>query len=104
MLAGEVRAGRFHARNLQLDAGEVADGNARLYVRPHDLALTDGDGGIPAQVRALHRLADRITLELVLVGQERVVELDLVDRAGSRVPAIGDEVHVQALRYRVFPA
>ena len=104
VLAGEVRAGRFHARNLQLDAGEVADGNARLYVRPHDLALTDGDGGIPAQVRALHRLADRITLELVLVGQERVVELDLVDRAGSRVPAIGDEVHVQALRYRVFPA
>ncbi len=103
-LAGEVRGGRFQARNLQLEAGNVADGSARLYVRPHDLVLADGEDGIPAQVRALHRLADRITVELAVVDQERALELDLVDRADVRVPAIGDEVRVQALRYRVFPA
>ena len=102
VLAGEVRDGRFQARNLRLDAADVVDGNARLYVRPHDLALANGDDGFPAQVRALRRLADRITLELAVAGQERALELDLVDRADVRVPAAGDDVRVQPLRYRVF--
>ena len=102
VLAGEVRDGRFQARNLRLDAADVVDGNARLYVRPHDLVLANGDDGFPAQVRALHRLADRITLELAVAGQERALELDLVDRADVRVPAAGDDVRVQPLRYRVF--
>lgn len=104
VLAGEVRNGRFGARNVDVDAGGIADGAARLYLRPHDLVLADGDAGIPAQVRATHRLADRITLELAVAAQERTLELDLVDRAGIRMPAIGDELRVQALRYRVFPA
>lgn len=102
VLAGEVRDGRFQARNLRLDAADVVDGNARLYVRPHDLVLANGDDGFPAQVRALHRLADHITLELAVAGQERALELDLVDRADVRVPAAGDDVRVQPLRYRVF--
>ena len=102
VLAGEVRDGRFQARNLRLDAADVVDGNARLYVRPHDLVLANGDDGFPAQVRALHRLADRITLELAVAGQERALELDLADRADVRVPAAGDDVRVQPLRYRVF--
>jgi len=104
VLAGEVRHGHFEARNLRLDAGGLADGMARLYVRPHDLVLSDADDGIPAQVRALHRLADRITVELAVVGQERALEFDLVDRADARVPAVGDDVRVRASRYRVFPA
>ena len=104
VLAGEVRANRFEARNLRFDATGASDGAARLYVRPHDLALVDGKDGIPAQVRALHRLADRITVELAVVGQERALELDLVDRADVCVPGIGEDVRVQALRYRVFPA
>ena len=104
-LAGEVRDGRFEARNLLLDAAGVANGAARLYVRPHDLALADGDDeGMPAQVRAQHRRADRITLELAVDGQERVLELDLADRPDRHPPAIGDRVRVRILRYRVFPA
>jgi sulfate transport system ATP-binding protein len=103
VLAGEVSAGRFEAHNLQFDALGVADGVARLYVRPHDLVLAVGDDGLPAQVRALHRLADRITLELAVAGQEHALELDLVDRVDTRVPAIGEQVRVQALRYRIFP-
>ena len=82
--------------------GRQPDGPARLYVRPHDLVLANGDDGFPAQVRALHRLADRITLELAVAGQERALELDLADRADVRVPAAGDDVRVQPLRYRVF--
>jgi len=104
VLAGEVRANRFEARNLRFDAAGASDGAARLYVRPHDLALAGGEDGIPAQVRALHRLADRITVELAVVGQERALELDLIDRADVCVPDIGEDVRVQALRYRVFPA
>lgn len=104
VLAGEVRDARFAARNLQFSADGVADGAVRLYVRPHDLALAEGDAGFPAQVRALHRLADRITVELAVAGQERAMELDLVDRPDLQVPAIGAYVRVQVMRYRVFPA
>ena len=103
-LAGAARGGRFEARNLRFAADGVADGAARLYVRPHDLALAEGNAGFPARVRALHRLADRITVELMVEGQERALELDLVDRPDLQVPAVGAEVRVQALRCRVFPA
>jgi sulfate transport system ATP-binding protein len=103
VLAGEVREGRFEARGLQFDAEGVRDGAARLYVRPHDLVLVDAADGIPAQVRAAHRLADRITLELAVAGQERTLELDQVDRADSRIAAIDEHVRLRALRYRVFP-
>ena len=104
VLTGAVRGQRFEAHGLQFAADGVSDGTTRLYLRPHDLALADADAGFPAQVRAQHRLADRITLELAVAGQERVRELDLVDRPDLQAPTIGSEVHVQALRYRVFPA
>ena len=72
--------------------------------RPHDLALAEGDAGFHAQVRTVHRLADRITVELAVAGQQRALELDLVDRPDLQVPVIGADVRVQALRYRVFAA
>ena len=103
-LRGAVEAGHFGLPGQSLALPAEGRGEATLYVRPHDLALAGGEDGIPAQVRALHRLADRITVELAVVGQERALELDLIDRADVCVPDIGEDVRVQALRYRVFPA
>ena len=107
-LAGRIEDGQFRidGHGLRLPAGEVAsrDGAARLYVRPHDLALVEADAGLPARVLATHRLADRITIELGVDGQERPLELDLAATPDVVVPAPGSTVAVQPLRYRAFPA
>ena len=103
---GRVERGQFaidgHA--LRLPADGVADGAARLYLRPHDLALGAAGDGLAARVLAVHRLADRITVELQLDGQARALELDLVATPDAVVPAIGGAVGVRPLRYRVYPA
>ncbi|RNF83824.1 sulfate/molybdate ABC transporter ATP-binding protein [Montanilutibacter psychrotolerans] len=87
----------------------VATGPARLFVRPHDLALVadgsanDSDACLPAWVVAIHRRADRITLDLQVHEQARMLELDLIAAPDAHVPALGAAVTVQLLRYRVYP-
>ena len=73
-LDGRVERGQFvvdgqgPAGGPKLAAADLADGPARLYARPHDLALAPTQEGWPARVVAAHRLADRITLELDMPG------------------------------------
>ena len=105
-LSGQRQDGHFVAdgHDLRLPT-EGADGMAaRLYVRPHDLALVDGSTGLPAQVLNVHRRADRITIELRMDGQERPLELDLAATPDAPVPAPGCIVGVRPLRYRTYPA
>jgi sulfate transport system ATP-binding protein len=104
-LDGRVEAGRFvatgQARGFACDA---PDGAARLYVRPHDLALASPDDGWSARVVAAHRLADRITLELDVEGQARSLELDFAATPDVETPAVGRLIAVAPLRYRVYSA
>ncbi|HEY0505538.1 MAG TPA: sulfate/molybdate ABC transporter ATP-binding protein [Lysobacter sp.] len=85
-------------------ATDAASGDARLYVRPHDLAVVAPDAGWSARVVAAHRLADRLTLELHLEGQPRALELDLSATPDLETPAVGSTIGLKPLRYRVYPA
>jgi len=76
---------------------------ARLYVRPHDLALAAPNEGWPARVMAAHRLADRITLELDIEGQTRALEFDFAATPDVETPAVGSQIAVRPLRYQVYP-
>jgi sulfate transport system ATP-binding protein len=103
-LSGEYGDGRFRPDGCSLhwNTDLAGAGNGRLFVRPHDLSLSDQ--GHPAIVVAAHRRADRTTLELKLDGQLRSVELDLVAASDAVVPATGANVAVKPLEYRVYPA
>ncbi|RDZ26814.1 sulfate/molybdate ABC transporter ATP-binding protein [Lysobacter silvisoli] len=105
-LDGRVDAGRFVAEGqaLALPAEGLADGAARLYVRPHDLTLAAPGEGLPARVLSAHRLADRITVELQVAGQAKPLELDLVATPEAATPEAGSTVGLRPLRYRVYPA
>ena len=105
-LEGRIEGGdfRFDGHTLRLPAKGGGDGAARLYVRPHDLALVAAADGLPARVLAVHRLADRITLELAVAGQPQPIELDLVATPDLATPAPGSTIGLQPLRYRTFPA
>jgi sulfate transport system ATP-binding protein len=105
VLEGRVESGQFridgHALPLPAD---VADGAAHLYARPHDIALSRSEDGLPARVITAYRLADRITLELNVTGQARPLELDFVAAPDVSTPAPGSTVGLRPLRYRVYPA
>ncbi len=105
-IAGRIEGGHFLANGhaLRLPADGLPAGDARLYVRPHDIALVDPGAGLAARVLAAHRLADRITIELAVDGQPQALELDLAATPDVVIPAPGSVVGLQPLRYRAYPA
>jgi sulfate transport system ATP-binding protein len=104
VIEGQTEGGQLsvngHALRLPVDSHSRS--RARLYVRPHDMALVADGEGLPARVLSAHRLAERITLELQVEGQLRPLELDLVATPDAVTPAPGSTVHVRPLRYRVY--
>ena len=104
VVEGHVAGGRFIAagQDASFPAAAVADGPARLYVRPHDLTLAAAGDGLAAQVACVRRLADRRCMELRLPGQSQTLELDLSAAPGVQPPAAGSVVTVKPLRYRVY--
>ncbi|MFT4180060.1 MAG: sulfate/molybdate ABC transporter ATP-binding protein [Thermomonas sp.] len=104
VLEGRVEQGRFHCAGLQLDARDVADGAARLYVRPHDLvAADDADAALHGRVRAVHRLGGRITCEVEVDGQPQALEQESFDAGLAQAWSVGDQVRLRPTRYAVFP-
>ncbi|TKR29584.1 sulfate/molybdate ABC transporter ATP-binding protein [Luteimonas gilva] len=105
-LEGRVDSGTFVAdgQALRLPAEHVVDGAAQLYVRPHDLAVLHAETGWSAEVVAVHRRADRITLELRLHGQAKPFELDWPIAPDDVLPEIGSRIGLEPQRYRIFPA
>jgi sulfate transport system ATP-binding protein len=102
-LDGRVESGRFIANGQPPGiATDTRAGEARLYVRPHDLALATSHEGWNARVVAAHRLADRITLELEVEGQARPLELDFAATPDVETPGVGSVVAVKPLRYQVY--
>ena len=102
MLRGAVEFGNFALPGQSLALPAEGQGNATLYVRPHDLALSAPQDGFPARVLAVHQRCDRITVELAVEGQDRTLEADLPDRDGAALPAPGDTIGLRPQRYRVF--
>jgi sulfate transport system ATP-binding protein len=106
-LEGHVADGQFIANGQSLRLGNgnagVCAGAARLYVRPHDLAVTAAAEGWPGRVLGTHRLADRLTLELLVEGQAKPLELDLQASPDVQAPTPGSVVGVMPLRYRIYP-
>ena len=106
VVGGRVEGGRFHVdgQDATFDAAGVADGPARLYLRPHDALVAAPGEGLEARVSAVHHHAGRITLELALPGQPGRLELDLAASPELRPPAAGETLRLRLQRYRVYPA
>lgn len=107
VLNGRIEDGQFvlDGHPLRLPAGDAGDGDAQLYVRPHDLSATALDAGLRAEIVAVHRRADRITLELRVEGQAKPLEFDWPTASeAAAVPTAGSEIGLQLLRYRVYRA
>lgn len=104
VIDGQTEGGELSidGHGLRLPVDVHSRSRARLYVRPHDMALVGAGEGLAARVISSHRLAERITLELNVEGQTRPLELDLVATPDAVTPAAGSLIHVRPLRYRVY--
>ena len=86
---------------LDLHPGDVPDGPARLFLRPHDVDLVgDARGAIPGVISFLRRQGGSRRLDLEVNGHGVRLEIE--------VPAdfteVSGEVAIRPRRFRVFPA
>jgi len=98
---GAVKLG---GRSLSLGAQDVPSGNARLFMRPHDIELGDpGTAPLAGKVVAVRRFGQshRVDLAVDISGETTIVEAAVVN---GQNPRVGEEIGIQPTRYRVFAA
>jgi sulfate/thiosulfate transport system ATP-binding protein len=105
VLEGEVRDGAFRiaGQDYALPVAGMVDGPAQLHARPHDLEWAASEQGFSAEVLAVHRRADRLTIELGIAGQPRTFELDRIATTEHHLPAQGQHVAVRPASSKVYP-
>ena len=103
---GNVHDGQFHAPALTTPIGvnDFPPGPASLFTRPHDIALTNSGVGLRARVAAVHKLAGRVSLDVLIEGQARPLLVDVPGHGVSQPPVRGDDVELELRHYRIFPA
>ncbi|MGN6152831.1 MAG: sulfate/molybdate ABC transporter ATP-binding protein [Lysobacteraceae bacterium] len=101
-LEGGVRDGVFstHDGAVTLPAPECEEGEAVALLRPHELQPADTGTGILGTVVALHRRADRTTVELAVGEGTQPFEWDMADAPGVPTPTPGQQLRLQPLRVR----
>ena len=87
-------------RAIGLPSGDVA-GPGRLFFRPHDVDLIEGDAALAGVVTASRRVGGTRRVELAIGGDAQKVEIDLPfdHPAGER-----SRLSFRPKRWRLFPA
>jgi len=89
---------RFGDQRLAAEPGNVRDGPATLFFRPHEARIADTPDGIPATVTHVRPRGGLWRVEGVIEGAEAPLELDVMGDA----PAAGARIMVKPTRYRLF--
>jgi sulfate/thiosulfate transport system ATP-binding protein len=86
---------------LDLHPGNVPNGPARLYLRPHDVdVVSDTRGAIPGVISYLRRQGASRRLDLEVNGHSVKVEIEVPANFNS----VSGEVAIRPRRFRVYPA
>ncbi|MEO5806177.1 sulfate/molybdate ABC transporter ATP-binding protein [Devosia sp.] len=94
---GELWVG---GRPIGVPAPEAGPGDARLFFRPHDIELVEGDASLAGVVTASRRVGGTRRVELEIGGDQQKVEIDLPfdHPAGERT-----RIAFRPRRWRLFP-
>jgi sulfate transport system ATP-binding protein len=86
---------------LDLAPGDVPNGPARLFLRPHDVELVnDTRGAIPGVVSFLRRQGGSRRLDLEINGHGDRIEIEVP----ANFSHLSGEVAIRPRRFRVYPA
>jgi sulfate/thiosulfate transport system ATP-binding protein len=93
---GELRVG---GRAIGIPAPGAAEGPGRLYFRPHDVELVEGDACLAGVVTSSRRVGGSRRVELEIAGSPQPVEIDLPydHPAGSK-----SRIAFRPKRWRLF--
>jgi ABC-type sulfate/molybdate transport systems ATPase subunit len=76
-----------HLGSLRLPAEHLDEGtSAAAYVRPHDVVVTEQDGGVPATIERVASLGWLARVSLRLPGGDHAALLQFYDANGQAVP------------------
>lgn len=81
---------------------EHAAGPGQLHVRPHDYVLAPVGAALSAHVVASHRLAGRLTLQVLIDEQPAAIEIDLPYDPDFPMPQSGDRIALRPRRYHAL--
>jgi sulfate transport system ATP-binding protein len=97
---GEIQ---FHDRPLRLKAPDIADGPARLFIRPHDLEIVNegrsDPGAIPGIVSAMRRHGGRRRIEITVGGHHDRIE---IETPAEFETSLSQRLVVRPTKWRVF--
>lgn len=103
ILPAQLSGGAVRIGQAQVGQADKADGPARLFVRPHDVALVaPGDGTLVGEVRSLRALGPSQRIEVALGGADNSAEVIEVEASRDVRLGIGDKVGLRLDRYRLF--
>ena len=98
-VAVENGAVHFDGRRIGLDAQGLSNGDARLFVRPYDMAVVSADDApFTGSVKRVHGLGPARRVEVAL-RNDNLVEIDAPRAPGLEV---GQIVGLAPNRYRIF--
>ncbi len=97
-----ISGGRVLLAGAPIHRTNRPDGDATLYVRPHDLVPTDGAGeAVSGQIVQLRRSGGTRRADIVIDGAERPIHADLPAAAAH---AAGDRIRLAINAAHLFPA
>jgi sulfate transport system ATP-binding protein len=92
----------YEGKPIGIDAPDIADGAARLFVRPYDMGIVPPDrAALKGIVRYIHGLGSARRVEVALGGEKRPIEVDVPRRHELTA---GQEVGLVPYRYRIYAA
>lgn len=97
-----VAGGQVIHEGSRLDLPTVAerDGEARLYLRPHDLDLVEAaPGAIAGTVAAIRRTSGHRLVELEVGAARARLEVEI---PAERPVAVGERISVRPRRWRIY--
>jgi sulfate transport system ATP-binding protein len=101
--AGQAKGGRFTLGDIALRAGEVRDGPALAFVRPHELLVTDaGKGDVAITVQHIAPQGAVVRIEGATEGGQRI-EAAIARQVAAGIHP-GARLELAVSRAYVFPA
>jgi len=88
----------YRGKPIPVPNGGIA-GPARLFFRPHDARIVEGDAALTAVVTLTRPRGGAIRVEANAEGLEAPVEIDV---ASEQAPQVGQRIAIEPVRTRIF--
>lgn len=97
----DIKQGKicFEDFSLPLRDKTIPQGSAKLYVRPHDIEITEQEDALPAKVVSSRRSGNTRYVEAVIGKEKRMIEIQF---SAKEKVNVGRKIFLNLAKYAVF--